>query len=244
MTTPLGSTTAIDYAGTELNVFAGALNWKNYYASVIRSYIGGRVLEVGAGLGGTTDAICCGDETEWCCLEPDPQLVSLIDERIERGELQENCGTMTGILCDLPATPDWDAILYIDVLEHIEHDADEVREAALRLAPGGVLVVLSPAHSWLFSEFDTAIGHFRRYTRRSLAEIMPDTLDLKCLRYLDSVGILLSLANRLLLRSPEPSHAQIRVWDRWIVPVSRVIDPLLAYRFGKTVLGVWQKPRD
>lgn len=80
--------------------------------------------------------------------------------------------------------------------------------------------------------------------RRSLAEIMPDTLGLQCLRYLDSVGVLLSLANRMLLRSPRPSHAQIGVWDRWVVPVSRTIDSLLAYRIGKTVVGVWQKPRD
>ncbi len=244
MTTPRESTTAIDYAGTELNVFANALNWKKYYASVIRPYIGGRVLEVGAGLGGTTDAICRGDESEWRCLEPDPQLVFRIDERIERGEFRENCSTMTGVLSDLPATPHWDTILYIDVLEHIERDADEVREAALRLAPGGYLVILSPAHSWLYSAFDEAIGHFRRYTRESLTEIMPDALDLQCLRYLDSVGVLLSLANRILLRSPEPSHAQIGVWDRWVVPVSRAIDPVLAYRFGKTIVGVWQKRRD
>lgn len=243
METPPESVTAIDYAGTELSVFAGALNWKQYYAGVIRRYVGGRVLEVGAGLGGTTDAICTGAESEWCCLEPDPYLVSRIDERIAGGEFQANCRTLTGVLTDLPASPDWDTILYIDVLEHIEHDALELREAALRLAPGGHLVILSPAHAWLFSAFDAAIGHFRRYTRESLSEIMPAELEPQCLRYLDSVGVLLSLANRMLLRSPEPSHAQIGVWDRWVVPLSRVIDPLLAYRLGKTVVGVWQKPR-
>ncbi|MEE8167028.1 MAG: methyltransferase type 12, partial [Myxococcota bacterium] len=85
--------------------------------------------------------------------------------------------------------------------------------------------------------------HYRRYTRESLAAIMPATLELRCLRYLDCVGILLSLAERVLLRSREPSHAQIGMWDRWVVPVSRVIDPLLAYRLGKTVVGVWCRPR-
>ena len=51
MSTHRESGTAIDYAGTELNVFAHALNWKKYYAGVIRPYVKGRVLEVGAGLG-------------------------------------------------------------------------------------------------------------------------------------------------------------------------------------------------
>jgi SAM-dependent methyltransferase len=232
----------MDYSGTELDVFSNATNWKQYWASTIRPWVRGRVLEVGAGLGGSTEAICSGDETEWRCLEPDPELAALIQGRIERAELRDNCSVQTGVLRDLPATPDWDAILYIDVLEHIERDVAEVLEAASRLAPGGALVIVSPAHSWLYSEFDQAIGHFRRYSRASLAGIMPDTLQQACLRYLDSVGVLLSLANRMLLRSSEPSHEQIAVWDRWVVPVSRVIDPLFGHRLGKTVVGVWCQP--
>jgi SAM-dependent methyltransferase len=242
MSPPPEPGTAIDYAGTELNVFAHALNWKKYYAALIRPHIRGRVLEVGAGLGGTTESICSGEESDWCCLEPDLRLVGEIEGRIERGELPENCRVMSGVLGDLPALPLWDAILYLDVLEHIEHDAAELREAAQRLAPGGALVIVSPAHSWLYSEFDEAIGHFRRYTRESLAAIMPAYLELQCLRYLDSIGVLLSLGNRMLLRSAAPTHAQIGIWDHWVVPLSRVIDPLLAYRLGKTVVGVWRSP--
>ena len=238
------SSTAMDYAGGELEVFANALHWKDYWASIIRPHVRGRVLEVGAGLGGSTEAICSGSETEWCCLEPDPALVSRIESRIECGELKANCRAEAGTIADLPSTPDWDTILYIDVLEHIEDDAAEMREAAARLAPGGALIVVSPAHGWLYSEFDAAIGHFRRYTRASLAAAVPPSLEQKSLRYLDSVGVLLSLANRMLLRSPEPSHAQIAVWDRWVVPVSRAIDPLLAYRLGKTVAGVWYRRHD
>ena len=243
MTAERNSATAIDYAGTELDVFANALNWKEYSASVVRPYLRGRVLEVGAGLAGSTESFCSGNESEWCCLEPDPQLVGRIQERIAHGELPKNCRVETGILSDLPVMTKWDAIVYIDVLEHIEDDAAEVREAALRLAPGGSLVIVSPAHSWLYSEFDEAIGHFRRYTRKSLTEIIPEPLELRCLRYLDSVGVLLSLGNRMLLRSATPNHAQIGFWDRWVVPVSRFVDPLLAYRLGKTVVGVWSRPR-
>ena len=64
-------------------------------------------------------------------------------------------------------------MLYIDVLEHIEHDLDELARAASHLAPGGHLVVLAPAHQALFSDFDRAIGHYRRYNRAGLQKLAP-----------------------------------------------------------------------
>jgi SAM-dependent methyltransferase len=133
----------------------------------------------------------------------------------------------------------FDTILYVDVLEHIEDDRGELERAAARLRPGGRLVVLAPAHQWLFSPFDSAIGHFRRYTKRSLRELAPPGLELTRLRYLDSVGLLASGANRFLLKSSSPNLGQIRFWDRVLVRASRMVDPLLAYSVGKSVLSVW-----
>ena len=63
-----------------------------------------------------------------------------------------------------------------------------------------------------------------------------------CARYLDSLGFFLSLANSKLLRQSMPTPRQIGFWDTVVVPISRRLDPLLGYRFGKTVLCVWQKP--
>ena len=59
--------------------------------------------------------------------------------------------------------------------------------------------------------------------------------------YLDAAGMLASAANRLLLQSSMPSERQILTWDRLLVPVSRLIDPIFAGRVGKSVLGIWRK---
>lgn len=69
---------------------------------------------------------------------------------------------------------------------------------------------------------------------------MPKELQPVMLKYLDSVGIMLSAANRTLLRKKMPSVRDIAVWDRWVVPVSRVLDPLLGFTVGKSVVGVWR----
>ena len=128
----------------------------------------------------------------------------------------------------------------MDVLEHIQDDRAELERAAEHLHPGGRLIVLAPAHMLLYSPFDRAIGHHRRYDARSLPGVVPRELRREGLWYLDALGYLASLANRLLLRQDLPSSRQIRFWDRLLVPCSRPLDWVLRYRFGRSILGVWR----
>lgn len=227
------------YPGNELELFAGARHWKGYLAALLRAHLGGTVLEVGAGLGATTAALCDGSQREWVCLEPDPAMARTLTDAVAAGRLPACCRVVRGTVADLAPEAVFDAIAYIDVVEHIAADADELDRAARRLAPGGRLIVVAPAHRWLYSAFDAAIGHHRRYTRHSLARVVPPQLERVTLRYLDSVGLLASAANRLLLRRSLPTQAQIAVWDRLMVPLSRRLDPLIAFAAGKSVLGIW-----
>jgi SAM-dependent methyltransferase len=229
------------YVGTELDLFAAATTWKSYVRSQVASSLGRDVLEVGAGHGGTTRVLCHSGVDRWTCLEPDPALAGRLARSIAAGELPTCCRVVVGTLDDLGEGPSFDTLLYMDVLEHIEDDRAEMARAAARLRPGGRLIVLAPAHQWLFTPFDRAIGHHRRYTRRTLRAVAPEGLALERLAYLDSVGLLASLGNRLVLRSARPGARQVAAWDRLMVPLSRVVDPLLGHAAGKSVLGIWTK---
>ena len=230
------------YVGDELDLFAAATNWKAYFRRQIQPYLGPTVLEVGAGLGGTTRALCTGTERRWACLEPDPQLAARLQAEQAAGRLPAGCEIVVGTLDDQLADDQFDSVLYMDVLEHIEGDAAELVRAARRVAPGGHLVVLSPAHQWLFTPFDRSIGHCRRYSMASLRAVGPPGLDLAWLGYLDSVGFFASLANKMLLQQAMPTPKQISFWDKVLVRTSTWVDPILAHRAGKSVLGVWRRP--
>jgi len=196
-----------EYVGEELELFARAVNWKAYFRSHLRKYLHGDVLEVGAGLGGTTAVLLDDVPKRWVALEPDPQLAAQLTKWLEsRGS--KNVEVRLGTVADLAA--------------------------------GGALIVLSPAHQFLFSPFDKALGHFRRYSARELRAIGPPGLKCETIRYLDSAGMILSLGNKLLLRQSIPTAKQIHVWDRYFVPISRVVDRLLGYRLGKSIIGVWR----
>ena len=237
--------TAHPYVGRELDLFARANGWKRYLRRQMRPFLGRRVLEVGAGIGATTRVLCSDVVADWICLEPDRALAARLQADIDAGRLPGACRVVAGTLEDLPPemAGQVDTVLYIDVLEHIPDDRAEFERAAPFLSPSGFVIALSPAHQFLFTAFDASIGHCRRYTRRSLADAAPPSLELVKLRYLDSTGFFASLANRLFMNQSMPTASQIAFWDSVLVPASRVLDPLLFYRVGKSVLGVWALTR-
>jgi cyclopropane fatty-acyl-phospholipid synthase-like methyltransferase len=233
---------SFSYPGTELDLFAQARQWKSYLGSRIRPFVGGRVLEVGAGIGGSTRALWSEAVSEWTCIEPDPKLATQLGERIQSGTLPGPCVSIVGTLDSVADTPaKFDSILYVDVLEHIQHDREELARAETLLSEGGRLIVLSPAHQVLYSEFDEHVGHYRRYNRRTLLEISPPGLRLLHLEYLDSMGLIASAANRSVLRMSRPSSREVQFWDRLFVPISRRLDRVLGHRVGKSILVVWEK---
>jgi SAM-dependent methyltransferase len=228
------------YPGTELELFIHALNWKSYWSRIVRKYVRGSALEVGAGIGSNIPLLYDAAD-RWICLEPDPQLCKEMERRVSNGRY-DRCAVVCGSIGDLAGGESFDAILYIDVLEHIQDDAGELRIASSRLKPGGNLIVLVPAYQWLFSPFDKAIGHHRRYDTKMLKACVPAGLRIQAIRYLDSVGFLASLANRLLLNQSLPTPRQVSVWDKFMVPGSRLLDPVFRFGFGKSVLMVLASP--
>jgi SAM-dependent methyltransferase len=230
------------YVGSELEVFAEAARWKSYWREHVAPFLRGDVLEVGAGIGANTRVLRGPGQGRWICLEPDGTLAARIVEAVKAGLIQPPSEVVQGTLADLDPSAAFDAVLYLDVLEHIEDDRREVARAASVLRPGGALVVLAPAWPWLMSEFDRAIGHYRRYTRDALVRLAPPGLVRERVIMLDSLGLLASAANKLLLRRAQPTFANIRFWDRVLVRGSRWTDPVLRYQLGRSLLAVWRRP--
>jgi len=229
------------YCGEELDVFEGAINWKDYWVRKIQPFVGRKILEIGAGIGATTVALKDVTYDYWVSIEPDISLCEKIEQKKSKGEIKDDVEVKTCAIAQLDNVRKFDTILYIDVLEHIENDIEELKIASGLLNDGGKIIVLSPAHNFLFSEFDRKIGHYRRYNKSQLIEVVPPRMKMKHIQYMDSVGLCASLANKLILKQSDPTRAQIAFWDKTMVPLSRVLDPIFLNRVGKSILAVLQK---
>jgi 2-polyprenyl-3-methyl-5-hydroxy-6-metoxy-1,4-benzoquinol methylase len=230
-----------EYGGGELELFSLAHNWKAYFGQKFAPFLGKRVLEIGAGFGAVTRSLWNARVEQWICLEPDEQLASRIQITLSGHPAAERVEVVCGVTANLASGSSYDTIVYVDVLEHIEEDAPELERSTAMLVRGGRCIVLSPAYNWLYTPFDKAIGHFRRYTASTLRAVAPATLQCEKLFYLDSIGLLASVANKLLLQQSLPTRSQILFWDRKLIPLSRVADPIIGFRAGRSIVGIWRK---
>ena len=230
------------YVGHELELFRTARNWKAYLRDILRLYVIGHVAEIGAGIGATTEVLADNPLVKsWLCVEPDARQVAKIELQVAEGKLPNFVTARTASINDISSKPTFDSIVYVDVLEHIEDDVSELNEAAKRLVPGGKLVVLGPAWQFLFSEFDKSVGHYRRYTLSSLRKVAPPEVEELDAFYVDGVGFLASLANKIFLRQGLPTRDQINAWDGIMIPVSRITDRITSRFIGRSAVIVWTK---
>ena len=144
-----------------------------------------------------------------------------------------------GTLQDVPNNK-YDCILYIDVLEHISNDYNEISKCLKYLNDNGKIIVLAPAYNFLFSNFDQSVGHFRRYNKRTLYNLEQKQLKLKYIYHLDTIGLILNLLNKFVLKKPLPNGAQIILWDKLVIPFSKFFDRLFKYSFGRTIVGIYE----
>jgi SAM-dependent methyltransferase len=230
---------AYKYPGQELDLFQYAKNWKKYFSKHLKPFIKGKVLEAGAGTGSNTPILNDGSAPQWMMLEPDAAMAAALEKDVTGKKYPANCNVKQGTVVDMEQF--FDTIIYIDVLEHIEADAEELKKAASLLNKGGHLIVLSPAFPYLYSPFDKAIGHCRRYNIKTLKKITPPGLSMIRCRYYDSIGFFASLMNKTLLKQKMPTLNQVLFWDRWMVPVSAITDKLFLHGFGKSIIAVWEK---
>jgi hypothetical protein len=131
------------------------------------------------------------------------------------------------------------AVVAINVLEHIEQDADALRRLSGLVEPGGRVVMFVPGYQQLYGEFDRVVGHVRRYT--------PDTLTDAFVRAglrpaeVRPVNLLGGVAWWATVRRGgvgAPNPRLVRAYDRWLVPTTRFIERRVRPPFGQSVLGV------
>lgn len=212
-----------------------------WMAHAIEPHLRGRILEVGAGLGGVAARLASGraytasDSDEGYCRDLRGRLAGLPGTRVARLDLEREDGWAA-------CAGAFDTALCLNVLEHLDDDAAAVRRLGRALAAGGRLILLVPQGPALFGSLDAALGHRRRYLQDGLAGLLRDAgfLDLEFRQFNRLCAPAWWAAGRLFGRSRLP-RAALRGLESslWLL---RRLDPLLPWP-GQSLLAVACRPR-
>jgi SAM-dependent methyltransferase len=130
-----------------------------------------------------------------------------------------------------------------NVLEHLDDDFGALRAIHRKMRPGGRLALFVPAFESIWTANDDRVGHKRRYTQKSLADLVARSgFRVENARYVDSIGFLLALLFRYIgSKDGSLNTAHLVLFDRVIFPMSRATDMIFRRLFGKNVYLVAQK---
>ncbi len=206
----------------------------------VRPYIGWRVLEVGCGHGNLTRLLL--DRELVVAADADPAGVRVMRERF--GQYANVIPCVADITDPAAlALRDYgcDTVISVNVLEHIADDVTALRYMHDLLTPGGHVIVVAPAHPWLYGPMDRAVGHYRRYTLGRLrTRIEQAGAEPVALHYTNALGALGWWVNGRVLRQHGPNRAQLRMFNR-LTPLLRWIESRVRPPFGLSVVSVSQK---
>jgi SAM-dependent methyltransferase/glycosyltransferase involved in cell wall biosynthesis len=239
---PAGRAFRIEHFGAEddLECLAASKHFFDWVLDEFEPHVRGRVLEVGAGAGTITRHLLDRfPDVSVVALEPAQNMyVGLEAFAALEPRATARRATLAEYLTEAPDA--FDAVVYVNVLEHIEDDAEEIRLAARALRPGGALLVFGPALEALYSELDHKAGHYRRYSLRALRKrVEAAGLAVERIRYFDLLGALPYLVMYRWLRRPAISGSTVWGYDRLIVPASRLVQRAIGRPpAGKNILLV------
>lgn len=224
----------MSYLNHVLGYFDLARNYRNYQLDLIRKFVGGNILEVGPGRGEIIENFISADN-KITMIDTDEEMCKVIRERFKNSDVKILNSNISSL------EEKFDTILYMDVIEHIENDIKELDQAISKLNKNGKLVIIVPAFSILFSDFDKSVGHFRRYTKKNFFNYKNSEVKLRNLKYFDSLGFFILFLSKILkFKGNSKAVFGIKVWNM-LIPISKLIDKIIFHSLGKSLICVYEK---
>jgi 2-polyprenyl-3-methyl-5-hydroxy-6-metoxy-1,4-benzoquinol methylase len=220
-------------------------NYHRWIADLCRPYVGDRVIEIGAGYGAVTRFLSKG-VLDYVATDTAPECLAALESKF--GDSANVTVRKLDVLAD-EVEGEFDSIVMINVLEHLLDDSGMLSSLSRHLTSDGKLVIYVPALNSLYGDWDDMAGHFRRYSKRQLENVVQAAgLVVVESRYVNLMAIPAWFAfSRLGIRrgqsGPDSAFGRdLQIWDRTAVPMTRWIETRLRPPVGLNVLGVAGSP--
>ena len=231
------------YAADDLEIMQQARRYSEHVFNLFRNHIGTRVLEVGCGISTMSRRLIQVAERV-VAIEPNPACAAIARRTLgDHPRFELRCCHLEE--CDRVelASHRFDTVFCINVLEHIEDDVAALRMFRDVIVPGGHILIFVPAVQAAYGPLDAALGHHRRYSKRSLEKAFTDAgVELVSLRYTNPLGLLGWMFGTFVTRSTQHSSAQIRIFETLVAPWALPLERIIAPPIGLSLTAIGRRP--
>lgn len=215
---------AAETGGRTLEIFSNTPKLNQWMFSKLEAGVRGDVLEGGSGIGNIS-RLLRGRADHLVVTDTEPHYLRDLEATFSGDHaVVVSPFDLDGAPPPAVAARQYDAIVMVNVIEHIADDHALVARLASMLRPGGKLLVYVPACPFAFGSLDVALGHHRRYTPDSLASLMRSaSLDPTPPRYVNLLGLAGWWFSGRILKRQVLSPRAVALFER-LVPLVRLED--------------------
>jgi SAM-dependent methyltransferase len=228
-------------AATFGSAMESAHAYNRWIVRAFRPYVGREVLEVGIGHGGFRALLATPG---YVGADIDAELVLHARTVVPNVDLVVADVSASGFGEALGGRR-FDTVLCVNVLEHVREQEAGLANMMAALDPGGHLLLFVPAFNALYNDLDRLAGHVRRYRNAEVRQLLVEAgAHVVTSEYFNAVGGMGWWANRFVSHETLESgsvEGQVRFFDRWVLPISRAINPVTRHFFGQSVIAVARK---
>jgi SAM-dependent methyltransferase len=238
---PTNLQVSAEYTVKDQERMGRAQRYFHWQFRLAEAHLGRRVLEVGCGIGNFTRLLLDRDLVVGIDIEPG--CVAKLRQSLggHANLITFHMDVMDPAFLALSAY-DLDSVVCLNVLEHLPDDRRALCHIHAVLRPGGKVVLVVPAFECLYGPIDAHLGHYRRYSKQSLAALARSVgFQLVTLRYLNALGFLGWWWNARILKKTRQSELQIAIFDALFVPLLSRIEKWVEPPFGQSIFAVFVK---
>lgn len=198
----------------EFDALKEALNYRKAVIKEFSNELRGKVIEIGAGIGQMTELLKKLPNIEFLqCVEPNSDISNIFKRNFPLQPL------INGTIQDIK-TDDWDAVISVNVLEHIFDDKGELKDYCQKLKKKkGILNLFVPARPEIYSIIDKNFGHHRRYAKKEIINKLTDAgFKIEKIRYFNIIGYFAWRFNFRVMKKGSFDAKSVRLFDRFFFP--------------------------
>lgn len=227
-----------NYSGRDLEAMSFAHNYHTWIYELISNYLGTKIAEIGSGTGNFTEFLLRNEKTIIDAFEP---CYEMHTKNVQFKNHRVTCINENFEHVASSRTNFYDSVVFINVLEHIEDDLKALEMSYEIISKKGHIVIFVPALQYLYSDFDHSIGHFKRYYKNELKNLVQKSgfKVIKC-HYFDSVGIIPWFIFMKVMRL-SLNHKNTLYYDKLIVPWLKRLEKITTPPIGKNLLLIASK---